>query len=131
MAARGQEHNELLVSCLQGMVDYQRACAATPFERDACRSGIYRFAERLVDLHDMHREGLSEADLWEFTGRDLSMKTQSSRSPSTWERAINLVGAGALDLAPLVTHRVPLDRGVEAFPLLRTDAAIKVLVTMG
>ncbi len=77
------------------------------------------------------REGLSDRDVRTVQERNLVIKTQQGRHPSTWERAIYLVGSGVLDVTPLITHRVPLDRGPDAFQLLLGKEAIKVLVTMG
>jgi L-iditol 2-dehydrogenase len=50
------------------------------------------------------------------------------RSPQTWRRAIALVASKAVDLAPMVTHRVDLANGLEAFELLRRKQGVKVLV---
>jgi threonine dehydrogenase-like Zn-dependent dehydrogenase len=50
------------------------------------------------------------------------------RSPRTWRRAIALVAAKTVNLAPMVTHRVGLANGLEAFELLRNKQGVKVLV---
>ncbi len=50
------------------------------------------------------------------------------RSPETWRRAIALVAGKAVDLRPMVTHRVGLANGLEAFELLRNKQGVKVLV---
>lgn len=50
------------------------------------------------------------------------------RSPRTWKRAIALVAGGTVKLAPMVTHRVGLANGLEAFELLRNKQGVKVLV---
>jgi len=42
------------------------------------------------------------------------------------EYAVGLIEAGKLDLAPLVTHRLPLERYTEGVDLLETRKAIKV-----
>ena len=42
------------------------------------------------------------------------------------EYAVNLIREGRLNLAPLVTHRMPLTQYVEAIDLLETQKAIKV-----
>ncbi|HKD67300.1 MAG TPA: alcohol dehydrogenase catalytic domain-containing protein [Candidatus Binataceae bacterium] len=50
------------------------------------------------------------------------------RTPQTWRRAIALVAGKTVDLAPMVTHRVDLANGLEAFELLRRKEGVKVLV---
>jgi 2-desacetyl-2-hydroxyethyl bacteriochlorophyllide A dehydrogenase len=50
------------------------------------------------------------------------------RSPQTWQRAIALVAGKKVDLSPMVTHRVDLANGLEAFELLRRKQGVKVLV---
>ena len=50
------------------------------------------------------------------------------RTPETWRRAIALVASGQVDLTPMVTHRVELSRGLEAFELLRKKLGTKVLI---
>lgn len=46
-------------------------------------------------------------------------------------RLMELVRHGRLDLTPLLTHRFPLDRIVEAYELFgeRRDGVMKVLIT--
>ncbi|MGO9062347.1 MAG: zinc-dependent alcohol dehydrogenase [Candidatus Binataceae bacterium] len=50
------------------------------------------------------------------------------RSPLTWRRAIALVAGKTVNLAPMVTHRVGLANGLDAFELLRNKQGVKVLV---
>jgi 2-desacetyl-2-hydroxyethyl bacteriochlorophyllide A dehydrogenase len=50
------------------------------------------------------------------------------RMPATWPRAIAMVASGAIDLKPLITHRFGLDRGIEAFELLRNRKGVKALI---
>jgi L-iditol 2-dehydrogenase len=47
-------------------------------------------------------------------------------SRASAEYAVDLIRRGLLDLAPLVTHRLPLERYAEGIDLLETQAAIKV-----
>jgi len=46
----------------------------------------------------------------------------------TWYQARGLLRAGAVDLAPLVTHRFPLDRFEEAFELMASGQCGKVVL---
>ncbi len=47
----------------------------------------------------------------------------------TWEQATSLLARG-LDIRPIITHRLPLAAFEEAFALLRTGAAGKVILTV-
>ena len=49
----------------------------------------------------------------------------------TFPTAIRLVETGALNLEPIVTHVLPLERLAEGLDLLRSGAATKVVVTPG
>ena len=106
-------------------VDVLFECAGYP-------SGVFDLVRRggEVILAGGPKEGLSLADMRALQARPLLVRLQQSRHPSTWERAINLVASGALDVTPLVTHRVPLESGPDAFPLLRDKRAMTVLITM-
>lgn len=51
-----------------------------------------------------------------------------SGSPAEQARVLDLLQEGTLDPAPLVTHRLPLDRAAEAVDLCRRREALKVLL---
>ena len=58
----GQEtaHNDLVVNCFRGLVDYHRACSASPFSPDFCKQSMYTFLESFIALHDMWRAAFPE-----------------------------------------------------------------------
>jgi threonine dehydrogenase-like Zn-dependent dehydrogenase len=45
-----------------------------------------------------------------------------------FDRALEALQAGRVDVTSLITHRLPLDRGVEALERARTSAVLKVLL---
>lgn len=47
---------------------------------------------------------------------------------SSWKRALSLMACGKLDVKPLVTHVLPLERWHEGFELAKRGEAIKVLL---
>jgi len=47
--------------------------------------------------------------------------------PQTWQRGLALLASGRIDLEPMITHRLPLDRAEEGFDLARTKEAVKVV----
>lgn len=51
-----------------------------------------------------------------------------SSSWTAWEKAIALISKGLLSLEKLITHRLPLESWEEAFHLLETRQAIKVVL---
>lgn len=46
----------------------------------------------------------------------------------TWDKVLTLVGSGPERFRPMVTHRLPLTRGIEGFELSRQRAASKVML---
>jgi len=51
-----------------------------------------------------------------------------SAGPGDMRAALALIATGRVDPAPLITHRLPLDRTGEALELARTGGAVKALV---
>ena len=49
-------------------------------------------------------------------------------NPDTHQRAVNLINAGRIQMAPLITHRFPLDQVEEAILAQQGNESIKVLV---
>jgi L-iditol 2-dehydrogenase len=52
-----------------------------------------------------------------------------SSSPATLARAFWLLAAGKVEVARLITHRLPLERLSEGVDLMRRREALKVYVT--
>ncbi len=46
----------------------------------------------------------------------------------TWDKVVSTLGAGPERFRPMITHRLPLDRGIEGFELSRQRAASKVML---
>jgi 2-desacetyl-2-hydroxyethyl bacteriochlorophyllide A dehydrogenase len=70
-------------------------------------------------------------DLYRFFARELTMHGSRLYARQDWEEAIGLAGSGAVTLATLVTHRIPLDSlqaGMEE--ALRGGPVMKVLVDL-
>ena len=68
----------------------------------------------------------------ELVNGDLTIHASFSYTSATWARTVALVNAGAVRLAPLVTHRFPLERFQDAFATLgsRRDPTGKVLLDL-
>ncbi|WP_051792426.1 zinc-dependent alcohol dehydrogenase [Amycolatopsis jejuensis] len=74
------------------------------------------------------RAGVSPRDL---VLKELAVVGVLTRQPSTWQRAIDLVASGAVDVAPLVSMVLPLadtERGIRA---LLDGSALKVVIEPG
>jgi L-iditol 2-dehydrogenase len=52
----------------------------------------------------------------------------SRRMKHTYERAIQLVSSGQVDVRSLVTHRYPLEKAAEAFEVAKRRAGLKVII---
>ena len=80
--------------------------------------------------------GLSGGQLSELDADDLSEKEAvivgSHTSPGIWKELIACIAAGRIDLAPLVSHTIPLDEAEKAFQVLDDpeEKATKVVLEM-
>jgi L-iditol 2-dehydrogenase len=54
-----------------------------------------------------------------------------SSSRKSWERVLDALGEGRLDLKALLTHRFALDQWQEAFAAVREGEAVKCLLLPG
>jgi L-iditol 2-dehydrogenase len=61
--------------------------------------------------------------------RELTLTTTYSSSPADLAAAFALIVSGEISTAPLMSHRLPLDRLDEGVALMRRQAALKVFVT--
>ncbi|WP_353153577.1 alcohol dehydrogenase catalytic domain-containing protein [Pollutimonas bauzanensis] len=61
-------------------------------------------------------------------GRPTIYNIHGRRLWTTWEAAAPLVYGNKIDLAPIVSHRIPLEEGVRAFELIVAGKAIKPLI---
>ena len=60
-----------------------------------------------------------EARLFGVTGREIFR---------TWQQATALLATGMVDVAPVITHRFPLDRFEEAFQTIASGRSGKVIL---
>ena len=56
------------------------------------------------------------------------LRASHSSRPDTWPRVMALLAANPEAYRPMITHRLPLDRGLEGFELARQRAASKVML---
>ncbi|MFW9954153.1 MAG: zinc-binding dehydrogenase, partial [Candidatus Thorarchaeota archaeon] len=61
--------------------------------------------------------------------KELTMSGSWGTLPSTWVLTLRMMGAGQLDVKPLITHRLALSEWERGFELMETQQAIKVLFT--
>jgi L-iditol 2-dehydrogenase len=74
-------------------------------------------------------EGALGVPLATLYHRELTVTATYSSSPATLTRAFWLIAAGKVDVAGLVSHRLPLARLAEGVALVRARQALKVYVT--
>ena len=67
-----------------------------------------------------------EVDLFGTWNSDYSMRGDDD----DWRTTLEAMSAGTLDLKPLITHRVPLEKGIDALEMMRTQTEFfaKVLI---
>jgi len=58
----------------------------------------------------------------------LTLKLARRSTPDSFERAVRLAEAGSIDLASLVTLRVPLSEGARAFNALVARDGLKAII---
>jgi threonine dehydrogenase-like Zn-dependent dehydrogenase len=80
-------------------------------------------------LYGVHEAPLDQFDLNQIVLRDLRVFGSLSDRVG-WEQVIQLVESGQLLLKPLITHCFPLERGAEAFELVRhrADGVVKAVI---
>jgi threonine dehydrogenase-like Zn-dependent dehydrogenase len=89
---------------------------------------------RLV-IAGYHQDGLRQVNLQLWNWRGIDVVNAHERDPARYvdgiREAVGLMAAGVLDPAPLVTHRLTLDRLGEALELARRrpDGFLKAVVT--
>ncbi|ADD41839.1 zinc-dependent dehydrogenase [Stackebrandtia nassauensis] len=60
--------------------------------------------------------------------RELTVVGANGSSPAHNAEALRLIASGAVNVADLITHRLPLDRAIEAFDIVAGGEAIKVTI---
>jgi L-iditol 2-dehydrogenase len=60
--------------------------------------------------------------------RELTIVGANGSSPADNREALRLIASGAVPVADLITHRLPLDRVLEAFDIVARGEAIKVTI---
>ena len=93
---------------------------ATVAMRSARRGGRY------VGVGIFGRDVTVPLDLLLY--KELVMSSGFASTPQSWETAIRLMASGALDLDAVVTGSYPLERWEEAFEVLKSGSAMKVML---
>jgi 2-desacetyl-2-hydroxyethyl bacteriochlorophyllide A dehydrogenase len=63
-----------------------------------------------------------------MTRRELRLVSTIGRTWETWRRMMQLVEVGKVDLAPLISHVLPMEAFAEAFELVKSPDVMKVLL---
>lgn len=67
--------------------------------------------------------------LTDFVRMRHQLRASHGASRPTWDRVLALMGRDPEAFRPMITHRLPLARGIEGFELARQRAASKVMLT--
>lgn len=67
--------------------------------------------------------------LTDFVRMRHQLRASHGAARSTWDRVLALMGRDPEAFRPMITHRLPLARGIEGFELARQRAASKVMLT--
>jgi L-iditol 2-dehydrogenase len=60
--------------------------------------------------------------------RELTIVGANGSSPAHNRQALRLIASKAVPVADLITHRLPLDRALDAFGIVAAGEAIKVTI---
>ncbi len=60
--------------------------------------------------------------------KGVTITAQLARTPSSWHRAINLVATKTVNIKPVISHVLPIEKALEAFKLLAEKKATKVVL---
>ena len=82
-------------------------------------------------VHLFVGEGEGPVPIGELYQRELTLTATYSSSPADLAEAFDLIRSGAVRVAELCSHRVPLERLAEAVGLMERREALKVFVEMG
>jgi L-iditol 2-dehydrogenase len=127
---RQADLHEVVAQETGGMgVDFAAECVGTPESAADTFRSLAPGGTAL--LYGVHEGPLEEFDLNQIVLRDLRVFGALSDRVG-WERVIEFVESGQLRLKPLITHRFPLERGPEAFELVRqgTNGVVKAVLTL-
>ena len=69
-----------------------------------------------------------QLDYEQIAYKDLKVRGSFSSSGSSWDRALNLLGGGLMQAAPLISDVLPLSRWKEGFGLTRRREGLKILL---
>ncbi|WP_424811299.1 zinc-dependent alcohol dehydrogenase [Roseococcus sp. YIM B11640] len=75
----------------------------------------------------IHAEPLS-IPITDFVRMRHQLRASHGGSRSTWDRVLRLLARDPEGFRPMITHRLPLERGIEGFELARQRAASKVML---
>jgi threonine dehydrogenase-like Zn-dependent dehydrogenase len=67
--------------------------------------------------------------LTEFVRMRWQLRASHGAARGTWDRVVAMLAADPERFRPMITHRLPLARGIEGFELARQRAASKVMLT--
>ena len=67
--------------------------------------------------------------LTEFVRMRWQLRASDGAERATWDKVMAMLAAAPEAFRPMITHRLPLSRGIEGFELARQRAASKVMLT--
>jgi L-iditol 2-dehydrogenase len=76
----------------------------------------------------MGLSGPASVPIADLVAREVSVRMGFGSSAASWWRAMRLLEAGLVDLAPLVTHVLPLREWATAFDLMRHREGLKIVL---
>ncbi len=82
----------------------------------------------ILGVVGIHADSLT-LPLTEFVRMRWQLRASHGANRATWDKVMAMLAANPEGFRPMITHRLPLSRGIEGFELARQRAASKVMLT--
>lgn len=115
-----------LAAQIQGKVDVVLEATGHPASINDGLSVLRK--EGVIVAVGIHPAPLTLA-LTDFVRMRHQLRSSHGTARPTWDKVLAMLGRDPESFRPMITHRLPLERGIEGFELARQRAASKVMLT--
>jgi L-iditol 2-dehydrogenase len=106
-------------------VDFAFECAGEPSSLNQCLSAVRKMGT--VIMLGLHANG-AQISPNDIVSKQLTIRGSISHSWGTWDRTLAILREQRVNLAPIITHRLPLAEWQEGFRLAQERVGLKVIL---